>query len=147
MSGPRLLLCVDGSRAALAAARLAVEMASEGSGALRVVTVVEDGDTARRLDARGRHVRPAADRIEQSARAMLVRVAAMGAEKGVDVEVGLLAGDALRAILRDAREWRPDLIVVGRTGRSGPGSPMVGSLAMHLIEFTEWPVLVVPVAR
>jgi len=56
----------------------------------------------------------------------------------------VLRGDPLRAILEDAREWQPDLILVGRTGRSGPGSPMVGSLAMHLIEFTEWPVVVVP---
>lgn len=48
------------------------------------------------------------------------------------------------ASLADAHSWHPDYVVIGRTGRSGPGSPMVGSLAVHLLEFTDWPVIVVP---
>lgn len=53
MSELRLLVCVDTSRAALAAARLAVRLAAEHGGRIRAVSVVEDGDTARQLDARG----------------------------------------------------------------------------------------------
>jgi len=83
-------------------------------------------------------------RREQSARAMLDRVVAMGADRGVHVDSVLLAGDPLRAILADARAWSPDFVVIGRTGRTGPGSPMIGSLATQVIEFAEWPVVVVP---
>ncbi len=144
MTGPRLLVCVDGSRAALAAGRLAVRLAADLGGVVRAVCVVEDGDTARALDVQGRQVRPAIERLESSARAMLDRVTRIGADLGVAVDTELLEGDALRSILRAARAWAPDLVVVGRTGRSGPGSPMVGSLAVHVIEFAEWPVVVVP---
>ncbi len=144
MSARRFLVCVDGSRAALSAARLAVSMAADQGGMVRAVAVIENGDALQRLDAPGRQERPAADRLERSARSMLQRVVSIGQGQDVRVETGLLRGDPLRAILRDARDWRPDLVVIGRTGRSGPGSPMVGSLAMHLVEFTEWPVVVVP---
>lgn len=144
MTAARLLVCVDGSRPALAAARLALAMAEESGGAVRVVSVLEHGEADRRLDARGRLDRPAAARRTSDVRALLARVSSMGAQRGVPVETRVLEGDPLGAILRDARAWRPDLVLVGRTGRSGPGSPMIGSLAVHLVEFSEWPVVVVP---
>lgn len=144
MSGFRLLVCLDTSKAALQAARLATRLAAEHGGRIRAVSVVEDGDTARRIDSHGRHERPASERLQQGVRAVLDRVTAMGDDQGVAVEPAILEGDPLRAILTEAERWGPDLIVIGRTGRSGPGSPMIGSLAMHLVEFTEWPVVVVP---
>ncbi len=70
----------------------------------------------------------------------------MGAQRGVSVETATLEGDPLREILEDARRWQPELVLIGRTGRAGPGSPMLGSLALQLLEFTEWPVVVVPEA-
>lgn len=144
MSELRLLVCVDTSGAALAAARLAVRLAAEHGGRIRAVSVAEDGDTARQLDARGRHDRPASDRHERGVRAVLDRIASLADDRDVAVETSTLEGDPLRAILRDAGAWHPDLLLVGRTGRAGPGSPMVGSLAMHLTEFTDWPIVIVP---
>ncbi len=147
MSTSRLLVCVDGSRAALAAARLAVELAAEhgGDGLVRAVTVRdEDWETTQRLDARGTHETPARERRHQALQAVLDRVTSIAADRGVGVETVVLEGEPLWTILRDARAWGPDLVVVGRTTRSGPGSPLVGSLAMHLAEFTEWPVIIVP---
>lgn len=144
MSGFRLLVCLDASRAALAAARLAVAMTADHGGEIRAVSVLEDDETARRLDARTAEGRPTAERLERAARSMLERVAAMGADQRVTVTTELLHGDPLRTVLHAARAWRPDLIIVGRTGRSGPASPMVGSLAMHLVEFADWPVVIVP---
>lgn len=143
MSGFRLLVCVDGSRAALAAARLAIRMVADHGGTLRAVSVVEEAT------ARG-GPRPPTDGPggvhDQLAdvRAILDRVATIGAGQGAAVDTHLLRGDPLREILRDARTWEPDLVVVGRTGRRGPVSPLVGSLAMHLVEFSDWPVVVVP---
>lgn len=142
--GLRLLVCVDGSRTALHAARLAIRLAAEHGGVVRVLSVVDDGDLARQLDARGLPGSPAGQRFARDVRAMLDRVAALAADREVDVVTAVLEGDPLRAVLRDADDWRPDLVLVGRTGRSGPGSPLVGSLAMHLVEFSDWPVTIVP---
>jgi len=147
MSEFRLLVCVDTSRAALAAARLAVRLAAEHGGRVRAVSVVEDGDMARQLDARGRHDRPASDWQDRGVRAVLERITSLADDRDVAVETSTLDGDPVRAILRDADAWRPDLLLVGRTGRAGPGSPMVGSLAMHLTEFSDWPIVIVPEPR
>jgi len=81
MSGFRLLICVDGSRAALAAARYAVATVAAQGGEIRAVSVLENGDTARQVDARGRHQRPAAARLEQSVQAMLHRVTSAMTER------------------------------------------------------------------
>lgn len=144
MSGFRLFVCVDSSPAALAAARLALALAEEHGGQVRAVSVVEDGHTARRLDRGRRDAGPAAERLERGARTMLNRIGAMGAERGIAVETKMRAGNALSELMKDARQWGPDFILIGRRGRSGPGSPMLGSLAMHVIEFSDWPVILVP---
>ena len=51
---------------------------------------------------------------------------------------------AFEAILDAARQWNADLIVMGRSDERGPGRPYVGSQTEHVLEFTEVPVLVVP---
>lgn len=144
MSGLRLLVCIDRSRAALRAARLAVDLIAQYGGEIRAVSVLEDTETTRRIDARFVGEQPAAERLEQGLRSMLDRVTSMGTEHGVSIDAAVVPGEPLRAILREARAWDPDFILIGRTSRSGPGSPMIGSLAMHLVEFTEWPVIAVP---
>ncbi|MFP4634423.1 MAG: universal stress protein [Nitriliruptoraceae bacterium] len=144
MSSLRLLVCADTSRAAIEAARLSLRLAEEHGAEVRVVSVVEDGEATRRLDADEQRHSTAAERFEQSVRAMLERITAMGADRGIDVSTSVLRGEPVRSILRDADAWQPDLLLIGRTGRSGPGSPMVGSLAMHVVEFATCPVVVVP---
>lgn len=144
MSELRLFVCVDSSPGALAAAKLALVLAQEHGGKLRAVSVVEDSHTARRLDMGRRHAEPAAERLERGARTMLDRIAAMAAEHGIPIETEMRAGEVLSELMEGARQWGPDFILIGRSGRSGPGSPMLGSLAMHVIEFSDWPVIVVP---
>lgn len=130
MTGFHLLVCVDGSVAALAAVRLAIDLVARHGGDVRAVSVLPGDGPGRR----GQH----------DVAVVLARVARMAADRDVPIDTEMLSGDPLRAIVRDARAWQPDLVLVGRTGRSGPGSPMLGSLAMHLVEFAEWPVVVVP---
>ena len=126
MSEMRLFVCVDSSPGALAAARLALAMAQQHGGVVRAVSVLEN------------------ERLERGARSMLDRIGAMAAERGIRIETEMRAGDALGELMKDARRWGPDFVLIGRTARSGPGSPMLGSLAMHVIEFSDWPVIAVP---
>lgn len=144
MSEFRLFVCVDGSAGALAAIRLALEIAQEHGGEIRAVSVVKDEEATRKLADRESAPGSGGDRFERAARSLLDRIRSMADEREVAIETILLRGSPLRAILRDAERWGPDLIVIGRTGRGGPGSPMIGSLATQVIEFSDHPVVVVP---
>lgn len=144
MSDLRLLVCVDRSPAALAAARLAVQLASTYGGRVRAVSVVEDSAIAHRLDARGRPGRLASERLEAGVRSVLEWIDTLGTRRHVPVETELLHGDPLRSILDDARAWKPEMVLIGRSDRTGAASPMLGSLATQVAEFTEWPLVIVP---
>jgi nucleotide-binding universal stress UspA family protein len=145
VNGYRLLVCVDRSAAALEAARLSVRMAGRG-GRIRVVSVIGDGEDVRTLRRRMHRSRRRDRSPEQDVQAVLQHVRTMATDRGTDVETVLLHGDPLQTIIRDARRWNPDMVLIGRTRRSGPGSPLIGSLAMHVVEFSEWPVIIVPAA-
>jgi nucleotide-binding universal stress UspA family protein len=121
----RILVAIDDSSPALAAAALAIELASTPTTALRFVTVIEPG---RDPDAILRHVR------------------GLARDRGISPTLSAVDdGDtAFEAILIVAQEWRADLIVMGRSDKRRPGGHYVGSQTEHLLEFTDIPVLVVP---
>jgi nucleotide-binding universal stress UspA family protein len=144
MIGARLLLCVDGSSTSIQAAHVAVELAGDLAGTVRAVYVVEDHVVARALEASIEASGSTEDRRDQAGRSVLGHVEALGRANGVSVETVLRGGDPLDEILDQVREWMPHLIVIGRTGRRGPASPLLGSLAAHVLEFAECPVVVTP---
>lgn len=139
----RVLLAVDDSPQSLAAARFAIDLAGCAHLQLRAVYVSANHI----LDTALEHAsgRPAADvRRSLAATTVLARVAAMAAAAGVPLETELLAGDVAPAILDEARDWRADLVVIGKSARSTRGEPYVGTQTRHVLEFAEQPVLVVP---
>lgn len=123
----RILAAVDDSLPALAAAAAAIDLATTGRAALHFVSVTEPGrDVTRAL----RHVADLAERA------------------GVPAETTATdGGHAFEVLLRTARTWEADVIVMGRSDRRRPGVPYLGSQTEHLLEFTEIPVLVVPHVR
>ena len=138
METARLLVCVDGSRASLEAARLAIDLAKRWHSRLRAVYVLEQEE----LDG-------AADpdnikRMRESGQAIVARIAGIGAAEGVSVEQAMLEGVPFEVILDDARQWKADAIIMGRTGRTGPGRALLGSEAERVLEFSDRPVLIVP---
>jgi nucleotide-binding universal stress UspA family protein len=138
METGRLLVCVDGSRASLEAARVAIDLARRWGSQLRAVYVVENAE----LD--GSPDTDLTARLRESGRAILSRIAAIGGEQGVNVVQGLLEGVPFDTILDDARGWKADMVIMGRTGRTGPGRALLGSEAERVLEFTDRPVLIVP---
>lgn len=143
MKGARLLLCVDGSSVSMEAARVAVELASDLGAEVRAIYVVEDHAVARALEATVGGT-GTAERLDQAGHSVLGHVQELGRTHGVAVGTVLRGGDPLEEILDEIRSWDPQLIVIGRTGRRGPASPLLGSLAAHVLEFAERPVLVTP---
>lgn len=145
----RILLAVDDSPPALAAARLAVRLAATCGAALRAVTVVADGALDEQLAAgRGDAGRlPVTARRAHTAHSVLRHVTGLAVAAGVSCEGVALDGEVAPCILDQARAWPADLIVVGRSDRSGAGQPYIGSQTRHVLEFAEQPVLVVPYRR
>ena len=144
MKGARVLLCVDGSSTSIDAAHVALELASDLTGAVRAIYVVEDHAVARALEASIGAGGSTADRLDQAGRSVLGHVEELGRSRGLPVETVLRGGDPLEEILDEVRTWKPQLIVIGRTGRRGPASPLLGSLAAHVLEFADCPVVVTP---
>lgn len=142
----RILLAADDSPDSLAAARVAVDLAGTQHAQLRAVHVATDHVLDEAL--RTASSRPSIDtRRAQSAVTILARISNLAAQAGVEVETSLLAGDVVPTLLKAAREWGADLIIVGKSTRSASGEPYVGTKTRHLLEFSEQPVLVVPASR
>ncbi|MBK9181002.1 MAG: universal stress protein [Acidimicrobiales bacterium] len=141
----RLLLAVDDSPAALAATRVALALAAGWGATVRVVNVVRDGALADAID----EIRPdggAEERLTEAGASMLAYVVRQAVEAGVEVHAVQRVGEAFRCILDEALAWDAAVIVMGRGDRRGPASPYVGSVVEHVLEFTERPVLVVPLS-
>jgi nucleotide-binding universal stress UspA family protein len=120
----RILVAVDDSPQALAAADVAIDLARSQGAALRLVTVREQG----------RDPVPALHYVTGRARAA-----------GLDTSEAVLdGGQPFERLLREAGTWLADLIVMGRSDKRPTGTPYVGSQTEHLLEFTTVPVLVVP---
>lgn len=142
----RVLLAVDDSPQSLAAARVAIELSRAAHLQLRAVYVSANHILDTALEAASG--RPAADvRRSLAATTVLARVAAMAEAAGVAIETELLSGDVGPAILDEARDWSADLVIVGKSIRSGRGDPYVGTQTRHVLEFADQPVLVVPAPR
>lgn len=123
----RILVAVDDSPAGLAATRVAVGLAAQLAGTLRLVHVVTGPDLA--------------------AGGMLRHVEALAAAAGVEAEPVELHGEPARLVLDEARTWPADLIVIGRGTDHEFGGPYVGREARMVLEFADQPVLVVPAQR
>jgi nucleotide-binding universal stress UspA family protein len=120
----RILVAVDDSRPALAAADYAIRLALTNTAELHFVTVAEPG---REVDGITSYV---------SGRAEAAGL--------TSVATTLHGQHPFEAVLTFADEWGADLIIMGRSDLRRPGRPYVGSQTEHLLEFTHLPVLVVP---
>ena len=120
----RVLVAVDDSPPALAAAALAVRLANNQPVELNFTTVDEPGSNTE---------------------AILSHVANLARDAGVSATLTTTdGGQPFEALLKAAKQWSADVIVIGRSDIRRPGQPYVGSQTEHLLEFTEIPVLVVP---
>ncbi|PFG38889.1 nucleotide-binding universal stress UspA family protein [Georgenia soli] len=139
----RILVAVDDSPAALAAARLAVALAARTGGGVRFVHVGGNGEVTSALRAMGRDGALAARR-SAAVDALLQHVAAQAEHEGITAETGSGSGQPAALVLAEARRWHADLVVLGRSDAGGPGRTHIGSVAREVLEFADVPVLVVP---
>jgi nucleotide-binding universal stress UspA family protein len=111
----RILLAVDDSPAALAAATVAVDIASLAGSALRIVHVVPDGAVTTVLSTRG--VEDIADWQRRTGGGLLDHIAAQAERAGIHPETAQVLGEPADCVLTQARSWR---FVTARVETSGP---------------------------
>ena len=139
----RVLLAVDDSAASLAAARMAAELCAGWGATLHVVTAVSDEPPSSVVASSGVNHGSHEARVRE-AQALLRYVAQLAARQGVIVETEVVGEQPAVDIVKRCRKSTTDLVVIGRSGRSGFGQPYIGSYARHILEFAEVPVVVVP---
>lgn len=142
----RILVAVDDSAAALAAARAAIDVAVRTGAHLRFVHVTSDGELVRALADQGRD-RHLAARRNKAAVALLDHVGAEAERAGIQAETKHLHGDPAAIVLAAVSDWGADLLVIGRSDIRGAGRPYVGTVTRHVLELVDIPVLVVPRPR
>jgi nucleotide-binding universal stress UspA family protein len=142
----RILVATDGSRACVAAARFALDVAAASRSTLIAITV----ESLLPLNWRGR-----ADRLEaaahRAAQTALQRIRREATRRGVRVRVESVRAPRLElvaeTIARTASRLRGDLVVVGSHG----GTPLtrwaLGSIANRLVHVSATPVAVVRSSR
>jgi nucleotide-binding universal stress UspA family protein len=138
-----LLLCIDGSSASIAATHVALRLARAHDAKVHALFVVADSGLAARVDeAIDGH--GSDERLVEAGEALLARVRTMARTAGVEIECATAGGEPFERILESAERLRPEFIVMGRTGRRGPGRALLGSEVERVLEFSDWPVIVVP---
>lgn len=150
-----VLFATDGSDHALKAARFLAAALVPAQASVRLLTVVST-EVARqpmgspdRLGDGGRDGWPEgpedmADRMQQAAERAVSESRAILEDAGQATMTSVRIGYAPDEILAEILEWHPDLVVVGRRGRSRPSSLLLGSVSDFLLRHSSQPVLVVP---
>lgn len=85
------------------------------------------------------------DRIRENAvREMKSFASSVPVPNGVTVVTHIESGDAPHQILEFIDEKKPDLVIVGTHGRTGPRRWLLGSVAERIVQHSASPVMTVP---
>ena len=136
-----LLVAVDESAPADAAADLAIRIASANGGH---VTFCHVTDFARLFAAADSATAPPVDVVEiarHGCRNLLARLRARAQKAGVAASTMHREGHPVEGVLQAAQDHGADVIVIGTHGRNGLGRLFLGSTAEGVLRRAEVPVI------
>lgn len=131
--GPVVMVAFDGSAHAERALRWAVGFARQTGGRIVVAHVIGFVGAVERVELLSEH-----------ARTMLDEAAKTVVDVGVPCLTATSYGDPRRVLEAMAEEHHADLIVVGPRGLGPIGKLVLGTVAAHLSEYADRPVVVIP---
>ena len=135
----KILHANDGSKPAFAALSVAIDIAMQNASELHMVSVEEIPYVPEYIEEVREEKGAAARRL----RPIIQRANGMAEQRGIKLDVHVLAGHPVRDIVGLATELKVDLLIVGASGHSAIYERMIGSRADRLIQLAPCPVLVV----
>lgn len=145
MSYRRILVPLDGSRTSQLGLREAIGLARNQGARLLLVHVVDAHYLVSGGEA-GIYLKDLMPSLKQRGRRILDKAEALVNRQGVKSSSALveaLTGPVADPILRQAKKWRADLIVMGTHGRRGLKRLVLGSDAEQIVRTSTVPVLLV----
>jgi len=141
----RILVPIDGSHTSTLGLEQAVHIAKERRSKLRVISVVDELAIVQ-ASAPGFNTRAMFDALTAAGKRAIANALKLTDRHNIKAEAALietLGNGVANVIVRDARKWKADLIVMGTHGRRGINRLMLGSDAETVLRTAQCPVLMV----
>lgn len=142
----RVIVPVDGSQTSNKALTVALQMARDSGGSVRIIHVIEGSNYGSNIMQIEGFSGDAMQPIRSAAKKILDDAMALAEPFGVQTDTKLfdtVDGRLADAVGNAATEWQADLIVVGTHGRRGIGRILMGSGAEQIMRQAPIPVLVI----
>ncbi len=141
----RILVPVDGSHTSTLGLQEAIRIAIDQRAKLRIIHVVDELVVAQNFDGYF-NTGELLDNLREDGKKALENALALARKRDLKPESALfesLGGRISEVIIREAKKWRADLIVMGTHGRRGITRMVLGSDAEAILRSTPVPVLLV----
>jgi nucleotide-binding universal stress UspA family protein len=142
----RILVPLDGSPTSRRGLDEAAAVAGKFGSKLRLVHVIDDGALALSGAAAASNIGELLTELAESGERLLSDAKRDLQARGVTVETALhhsFTGRVCDVIVKEATDWKADLIVIGTHGRRGAGRLFLGSDAEQVLRLAPVPVLLV----
>ncbi|WFO74657.1 universal stress protein [Desulfurococcaceae archaeon MEX13E-LK6-19] len=136
----RILVAFDGSVYAKKALNIACALSLALGCRVRVVHVVDTTHVGIMVSGIGIVLEKS---LLEKGRSLIIEAKELAKKHGVDVEVSLRRGHPADEIIREAKEWKADLIIMGSRGLGGFEKLLLGSVSDSVARLAPCPVLIV----
>jgi len=144
----RILVPVDGSATSARGLEQAIRLAKDQGARLRLVHVVEEYVVVQStgVPEAGSYVGDLIDSLQAEGKKIIAKATALAGQRGVKADGVTFESFSSRSsdyIVREAKRWKADLIVMGTHGRRGVNRLVLGSDAEIVVRTSPVPVLLV----
>ncbi len=139
----RILVPVDNSPYSLDAVKLAAQLAKIHRSEIKLLHVLDTSVFEQLVRFSSKDKKTIREALYQEACGFLADMKQEAQKEAIPIEVAITQGTPHEEILAEANIWGAELIVMGKLGRRGVRSILLGSVAERVIEFSEIPVLIV----
>lgn len=142
----KILVPVDGSHTSTRGLQEAVRLAKDQHARVRLMHVVDEWSVIQSAGMDGGGAGDILDALEESGKNALRNAQTLADRHGVKAEAVMyrnLSGRVADFIVKEARTWNADLIVMGTHGRRGISHALLGSDAEAVVKLSGVPVMLV----